>query len=527
MPSKNNHTVCLAPPKEYKGPKRSLLLAGGGMRVAYQAGVIKALDENGLRFGHADGTSGGTMNLAMLLSGLSSNEMCSRWQTLDVKKFVSLLPFEEYLPLQKTKALGDADGIKEYVFPHLGINVEQIKQATGLQGTFNVCNYTDKISEVIPHQKTALELLIAGISLPIFMPSVKYKGKDYIDSVWIKDANTMEAVKRGAEEIWLVWCIGNHGIYGDGVFNQYVHMIEMSANGVLFEEFERINEINKRIAKGDSPYGQTKPITLHVVKPEYPLPLDPDYYFGRIDASTLISMGYSDTIRYLKNMDKDGIPFTPSATRMKDPVPGIAFREKMEGWFALGDDDPAEGARKGEEIKSKMALHASIVIRDVEEFMQDDNHPGILNGYLNFPEFDAYLPAKTGTFNLFIQHDNPGTKLMVYEMAFDWQDKSYFLAGEKVVHDDPGFDLWSDTTSLKVKLFEGGGENRKIIGAGILRLKLTGLIKLLKNLHVINAPNAADKINILSNFGAFFLGTLWDTYKGKTENEAREIFSNR
>ena len=58
----------------YTGPRRSLILAGGGMRVAYQAGVFKALGEFGLRFAHGDGTSGGTMNLAMMLSGLSPDD---------------------------------------------------------------------------------------------------------------------------------------------------------------------------------------------------------------------------------------------------------------------------------------------------------------------------------------------------------------------------------------------------------------------------------------------------------------------
>ena len=56
------------------GPRRSLVLAGGGIRVAYQAGVLVALEEAGLRFHHADGTSGGTFNLAMLLSGVTPGE---------------------------------------------------------------------------------------------------------------------------------------------------------------------------------------------------------------------------------------------------------------------------------------------------------------------------------------------------------------------------------------------------------------------------------------------------------------------
>ena len=37
------------------GPRRALILAGGGMRVSYQAGVLRALAEAGLHFLHGDG----------------------------------------------------------------------------------------------------------------------------------------------------------------------------------------------------------------------------------------------------------------------------------------------------------------------------------------------------------------------------------------------------------------------------------------------------------------------------------------
>src|SRR6266700_7844631 len=92
-----SHTPHLAPAEGSNGPKRALILAGGGMRVAYQAGVIRALAEADLRFAHADGTSGGTINLAMLFSGLSPVEMCERWRTLKVHDFVHFMPFEAYL----------------------------------------------------------------------------------------------------------------------------------------------------------------------------------------------------------------------------------------------------------------------------------------------------------------------------------------------------------------------------------------------------------------------------------------------
>ena len=72
--------------------KRSLVLAGGGMRVAWQAGVVKALTEEGLEFQHVDGTSGGILTAGMMLSGVSPDEMCTRWSGVDVKDFGSALP---------------------------------------------------------------------------------------------------------------------------------------------------------------------------------------------------------------------------------------------------------------------------------------------------------------------------------------------------------------------------------------------------------------------------------------------------
>ena len=139
--------------------RRSVILAGGGMRVAYQAGVLLALEDAGITFDHGDGTSGGTMNLAMLLSGLTPAEMCERWRTLDVKKFASPVSFVQYLDMPHAMALGDADGILSHVFPHLGIDVTRIRASTGMQGTFNVCDFERKTAEVITHDDIDIDLL--------------------------------------------------------------------------------------------------------------------------------------------------------------------------------------------------------------------------------------------------------------------------------------------------------------------------------------------------------------------------------
>src|SRR5437879_4733540 len=131
------HVPSLAAPKGTR-PRRSLILAGGGMRVAYQAGVLRALEEEGLNFVHADGTCAGTINLAMLLSGRSPAEMCESWRTLNVRDFVSMLPIRKYVRSLNWPAFGGAAGLVQRVYPHLGIDVDRIRSAQGIEGTFNV-----------------------------------------------------------------------------------------------------------------------------------------------------------------------------------------------------------------------------------------------------------------------------------------------------------------------------------------------------------------------------------------------------
>ena len=76
-------------------PKRSLILAGGGVKVAYQAGVLQVwLDEAGLTFDHADGASGGVFNLAMYCQGMTGKEMADNWRGFPVLRSVGLNWFQ-------------------------------------------------------------------------------------------------------------------------------------------------------------------------------------------------------------------------------------------------------------------------------------------------------------------------------------------------------------------------------------------------------------------------------------------------
>jgi predicted acylesterase/phospholipase RssA len=352
------------------GPRRSLLLAGGGMRVAYQAGVLVALERAGLTFAHGDGASGGTINLAMLLSGLTPAQMCERWRALDVHGFVSLLPLRRLLRAPPYPALGSSEGIRDRVLPHLGVDPSRIRAAQGMVGTFNVCDYGRKLCIAVPNDEVDLDLLVAGVSLPVLSPAVRRDGRVLVDAVWIKDANVEEAVRRGADELWLVWAIGNHGVYRNGAFQQYVHMIEMSANGSLFGELRDVALLNT---------ARQQPIRLHVIRPHVPLPLDPDFFLGRVDAATLIAMGHRDACEYLATSSPEGVALGPEATRMQDPRPGVGFRETLEG-----------------EIGGPACVRLGWEIDDLDAFARDG--AGTLVGDFTHPALGERVLASGGEF---------------------------------------------------------------------------------------------------------------------------------
>jgi hypothetical protein len=193
---------------------------------------------------------------------------------------------------------------------------------------------------------------------------------------------------------------------------------------------------------------------------------------------------------------------------------GIAFNEVMAGGFSLGESDPEAGVRRGAAEGHILTLSAEIVIDDLDAFLADPDHAGRLSGRVDFPALGDSARGEAGTFNLFSPSDDPKMKLMVYELGFRVGGKDYYLAGRKRVKDDPGFDLWSDTTTLYTTLHEGTDAAAPIVGAGVLRLGLGELKDMVSTIRATGTTSPDQDLAVIARFGVFFLGRLWKIYGG-------------
>ena len=198
---------------------------------------------------------------------------------------------------------------------------------------------------------------------------------------------------------------------------------------------------------------------------------------------------------------------------MSDNKVGMMFSEVMAGGFALNQTDPEAGAKAGK--SQVLTMHGTITIEDLDGFIADPKHLGRLDVRMDWAPFGVDIPALGGVFNLFSPTGDPKLKLMVYEWGVTHDNKSYYFAGQKDVQVHPLFDVWKDTTTLYTKLYEGIDKTGKVVGAGILELTPSQLMKMTGTFTALNAGSVAESLRATTAFGRFFLDELWDVYVKK------------
>lgn len=503
-------------------PRRALIFAGGGIKVAFQAGVLQVwLDEAGLEFDLADAASGGCFNQVMWCQGMSGTEIAENWRNLDPKAGVDF-NWSQFPKLFYAESISELDAYRENVFPAWGLDWDKIR-ASKREATFNVYNFTHHRLEVITPDRMTEDLLVASVSLPMWFPPVHINGEVYIDSVFSTDANLEEAIRRGADELWVIWTVSRQGIWRDGFVANYFQVIETAANGRYNEVRRRIDESNRALEEGrHSEFGRR--IEVKEIAGEVPL-----HYlvnFSRDRSAEAVNRGVEAARAWCR---EQGIPLKQEGPTYPSEVyqaaTRLSFTEDMKGYVALGESDFERGFRLGRDRKTFLHCHLTIEVDGVNRFVTRPEHEAGLSGTVNCDALGGKLPVISGKFNLLVDAtaNDPNRKRMLYRIFFeDGAGHPLTLSGFKVIEDDPGLDVWSDTTTLYTRIFQGEvgpdeEESATVVAAGIIRISLLDFMKQLTTFRV-QGPTVSDRAAALSRFGALFLGRLWDVY-------AREVLA--
>jgi cholesterol oxidase len=205
------------------------------------------------------------------------------------------------------------------------------------------------------------------------------------------------------------------------------------------------------------------------------------------------------------------------------PVPSasgktsVQFTEDMKGYFTSGETDYAAGYSEGKKAGSPLMFHLTISTDDVDAFIADPQHPGRTVGYVDAPTFGGQRPVQSGLFNLFVT-ETQSSRRMLYRLLFDdAAGNPLTLSGFKEVRNDPGMDLWPDTSTLYTTIYAGhiatesDDATATVVGAGILHIHLLDFAHQLTTFRG-RGPTPAAGLAGLERFGKLFLGELWDVY---------------
>ena len=195
---------------------------------------------------------------------------------------------------------------------------------------------------------------------------------------------------------------------------------------------------------------------------------------------------------------------------------GIQFTETMRGYFSNKVlDEYEEAAEQGKRDDSKFEFTLTIISDDLDAMLEDEAHEAKMVGSATAPALSAHpMTATEGHFNLLVvDTDDPDTRQMRYRMRMTSQEgKVYYFTGFKNIHDDPGFDMWSDTTTLYITVYDGEDTESSVLGKGILKIETNDFRRQMTTMQVNNADNVKQRMEATARFGRFFAGELWKTY---------------
>ena len=121
----------------------------------------------------------------------------------------------------------------------------------------------------MPAAQITEDRLLSAVALPMWFPPVRIDGDTYIDAVFGTDGNLEEMIRRGADELWVIWTVSTRGRWAPGFVAEYFLMIEAAANSGLRLALQRIEQNNADIAAG-RPGAYRRPITVHLISADVP-----------------------------------------------------------------------------------------------------------------------------------------------------------------------------------------------------------------------------------------------------------------
>lgn len=279
-----------------------LVLAGGSVKGAFQAGVMKAIMERGYQPDAVYGVSAGSLNAAYFVNQLglqvisgepisfkdASQDLCDFWETRITSPESLSKPFNIFqLGLsalrKKFKGLVDTQPLRNLLKEVLSIRNLHASPIALKIGAVNIIDGT--MYYVDTSEEHFLDYLMASSAVPILMPVVKINGetrRSFLDG-GLRDVSPIKkAVDDGANHIVCISCHmesieGGHFDSGD-LLALVDRVMDIAVNEILNADIKEVMISNTTI-------------DIQSIRPPQPLTIDIQN-FNKMDIRRMLELGY-------------------------------------------------------------------------------------------------------------------------------------------------------------------------------------------------------------------------------------------
>ncbi len=300
---------------------KMLVLAGGSVKGAFQAGVIKALAENGFQPDVIYGISAGSLNAAFLVNALgrqkldghpisfqeAAEDLWEFWETRIthpecLSKPLSIFELGWTALTKKFRGLVSTKPLRNLIEDVLSIRNLQASPV-GLQiGAVNIME--GRIHYVDPSTPEFMDYLMASSAVPILMPVVKIGGEDrrsYLDGGLRDVTPVRRALEDGGKHIVCISCHPEAiegGFFDSGDLLALVdRVMDIAVNEILNADLRETILINNSLPVDGSEvkegsYQGFQRVQLESIRPNQPISIDIQH-FTKLDIRRMLEVGYA------------------------------------------------------------------------------------------------------------------------------------------------------------------------------------------------------------------------------------------
>ena len=287
-------------------PKRALVLSGGGVRGAYQVGVLqKWLYEDNIDYDFICGVSVGALNafkLATVEYGKPQEafeKINKIWRNIKQEHIL-----KDWQPLGKLSALWKKSIYDSSPLAHLikkGYHPDKIKQSGKCLRLGAVCLETGEQKFVTEKDRHLEKWALASASFPVFMEPVKINGKLWIDGGTKVITPLGTAIRSGAShiDVILTTSLENPDVWTgvntsgwSAIPEIAMRSISLMTDRIMLADMRTVGLKNDLVIVHD----KYRNINIRIIKPSVRLTGD-TLKFNNDRVLKMIDIGYKDACR--------------------------------------------------------------------------------------------------------------------------------------------------------------------------------------------------------------------------------------